>query len=210
MVSNVVLTLSVHVGQTHLHRGQLVTADATEEDLVVAGVGVPDPARTVRHQRNGKGEVVLARIEHDFSSAALEPVRAIVVRDELLDDLAIVDHVPGRDERLALGAEDLEERLPIARAQRADQGVDRIVERVEALLRGSREGCSMQAEYDRERERDAPHRRPPPPPPRPPPPPPRLPPPPPPPRLPPPPPAPPPPPPPSPQPRPPPPPPPPP
>src|SRR4030095_4680791 len=99
VVSNVVLTLSVHVGQTHLHRGPLVTADPTEEDLIVAGVGVPDPARTVRHQRNGKGEVVLARIEHDFSPADVAPVGALVVRDELLDALAVVYCVPGRAAR---------------------------------------------------------------------------------------------------------------
>src|SRR5262245_54608926 len=136
MVSNVVLTLSVHVGQTHLHRGQFVAADATEEDLVVAGVGVPDPARTVRHQRNGKGEVVLARIEDDFSSAALEAVRAIVVRDELLGYPAVGDLVSGLDEWNALGTEYLDEGLTIVGTQGADQRIDGVIERLEALLRG--------------------------------------------------------------------------
>src|SRR4030095_7034817 len=159
MVSGVVLALRVDVGKAHLYRGKLVAADATEEDLVVSGIGVPGPARAVGYERDGKGEVVLARIQHDLASAALDPVSAIVVRDEPLEGLPIGDAGPGLDERTPLCAEDLDERLSIDRADRSDQRVDRVVDGFEALLRARRERGSIQAEHDREREHQAPHRR---------------------------------------------------
>src|SRR6185369_11127391 len=71
-VPRVVFALRIDIREAYLDRGELVSPDPTKENLVVAGIGVPDPSRAVRHEGNGKRIVVRADIQDDLSAAALE------------------------------------------------------------------------------------------------------------------------------------------
>src|SRR5262249_45066425 len=55
----IVFALGVDVRQTHLDRGELVLSDPAIEQLVVPGVGVPEPARALGHERDREREVVV-------------------------------------------------------------------------------------------------------------------------------------------------------
>src|SRR5262249_58497296 len=109
----IVFALSIDVGQTHLDRGELILADAAIEQLVVAGVGVPEPAWPVGHERDRERKVVVADVEHDLAAATLEPVGAVVPGPQALEGRTIGDGIAGPHERCSLRPEDLDQRFSV-------------------------------------------------------------------------------------------------
>src|SRR5262245_43658171 len=63
VVLGVVLALGVDVGQTYLDRAELVSADATIENLLAPSRGVPAPAGAVWDERDSEREIVAADVE---------------------------------------------------------------------------------------------------------------------------------------------------
>src|SRR5262249_30933502 len=117
---SIVFALSIDVGQTHLDRGELVLADSAIEQLVVAGVGVPEPAWPVGHERDRERKVVVADVEHDLAAATLEPVGPVVRGHEALECRTIGDGIAGPHERGPLRPEDLDQAFSVGRASLRD------------------------------------------------------------------------------------------
>src|SRR5262249_9749536 len=110
-VLRVVLALRVDVGQAHLDGAELVLADPSVENLVLAGRRVEAPDGSVWHERNGKREIVRAHIEDQLATSTREAVSLRILGHETLPRVAIGDPVARVDEALAVRPQDGQQRF---------------------------------------------------------------------------------------------------
>src|SRR5215469_12006248 len=128
-----VFGLSIRRSLTNLHDGELVSANASIEDLVLSGCGVEEPLPIrVFLQRNGDGEAVSAHEQHLFTIGQFAPaMHDAVLGYKGISRCLVLNGIARGDELFRIGSEDGQQLGPIA-------SFDGCEDRIRGIVRGGK------------------------------------------------------------------------